>query len=363
LIEDLVKHLDHNFIIFVKDLSLLKIEQNNVKIVEIPFANRGGICKIIAEQFLLKKYIKQYKIDLLHSTSFVIPLNIKNVPNIVTVHDLFYELFKKTIKPLQRIYYKLLFTTSIKRADCIISNSNNTTNDIINILHIESSKVNTIYLGLKKTFTNFSDNESDRSLFNNLNLPKKYILYVGSLEPRKNLETVVRVYANIRHKCADKLVIVGASKWKTNELNRLITSLGIENDITFTGYIDDTILPYIYKSASLFIFPSLYEGFGFPLLEAMKMKVPIVTSNISSLPEVVGNAGILVDPTNVVEISVKVLQLLNDTVLRQSMIDLASKHCQQFTWEKTANETLKVYENVLMSCKNINKMKVSANDN
>lgn len=344
LIEEIVKCKEHNFFIFVKDENLLNLKSDNIKIIEVPFANKGTIQRILSEQFLLKKYVKKYDLDILHSTSFIIPLNIKNIPNIVTVHDMFHELFKDTIKPLVRIYHTLFFNLCIKKSDFIIADSENTRQDIHKLLNINTDKIKTVHLGLNPLFSNNQKNNKITMNFKNLNLGYGYVLYVGSLEPRKNITGVIESFNKIKDKIKENLVIVGASKWKESELSSLIQKYELNNRVIFTGYVDEQLLPLIYKNAKVFFFPSFYEGFGFPVIEAMSQGVPVITSNNSSLKEIAEGASILVDPNDIEGMSEKLFKLLNDNEQLQNLAQSGSNRAKKFTWEYTAKQTIEAYE-------------------
>ena len=174
-----------------------------------------------------------------------------------------------------------------------------------------------------------------------------FILYLGTLEPRKNLKSLILAYNEIKKKFPEyKLIIGGAKGWGYKNIFQIIDNLGIDKDIIFTGYIPEKDLPSLYNSAELFVYPSFYEGFGLPPLEAMACGTPVITSNTSSLPEVVGNAGIMVDPNNVNQLADAMYKVLTDDNLRRDMIKKGLKRAKMFSWKKTAKETLKVYEEV-----------------
>jgi len=175
-----------------------------------------------------------------------------------------------------------------------------------------------------------------------------YILYVGALESRKNLPRLLEAYTLLRQWSTGwRLVIVGARKWKSSPIFETVQRLQLESHVTFTGYVADEHLPALYAGADLFAFPSLYEGFGLPVLEAMACGTPVVTSNSSSLPEVAGDAALLVDPYNVDEIAAAMRRILEDTNLAQELRMHGLARAAQFTWERTARETIEVYEKVL----------------
>jgi glycosyltransferase involved in cell wall biosynthesis len=174
---------------------------------------------------------------------------------------------------------------------------------------------------------------------------RPYILYVGSIEARKNLDCLLEAYARFRMQAPEyKLVVVGARKWKTSAIFATMQRLQLMPHVHFTGFVEDEDLPALYSGASMFVFPSLYEGFGFPVLEAMACGTPVITSCVSSLPEVAGDAALLIDPRNAEEITRSMLCLLQDQALAASLREKGLRQAQRFSWQQTAQQTLKVYE-------------------
>lgn len=184
---------------------------------------------------------------------------------------------------------------------------------------------------------------------------RPYILYVGALESRKNLPRLLEAYAQLRQWSTKwRLVIVGARKWKFSPIFETVQRLGLEPHVTFTGYVADEHLPALYAGADLFAFPSLYEGFGLPVLEAMACGTPVVTSNTSSLPEVAGDAAILVDPNSVGQIAEAMRSVLSQPTLAAELIEKGPARSGLFTWERTAQETIDVYRQALEAHKRKN---------
>ena len=267
-------------------------------------------------------------------------LFLKN-PFIVTVHDLVRCCFgfdRETI--IERILLKL-DTRGIKQASHIIAVSQNTRNDLIKYLKIPDNRISVIYNGV------------DHNIFKPYNiklLDKPYILYVGSERPRKNLDRMFEAFAKLKGEFPElKLVKVGISgrslKYRRNTMRKL-GSLGITRDVIFIDYPSELDLAYYYSSANLFAYPSLYEGFGLPPLEAMACGCPVITSNTSSLPEVVGEAGIMFNPYDTDSLTQAMRQVLTDDRLREDMVRKGLEQAKRFSWEKAAMQTLEVYETV-----------------
>ena len=259
-------------------------------------------------------------------------------PFIVTVHDLIrfsLDFAQETIT--EKILLKLDIR-GIKRASYIIAVSKHTQNDLIQYLKIPDGRISVIYNGI------------DHSIFKPYTvkmLDKPYILYVGSERSRKNLSRLFEAFAKLKGEFPElklvKVGISGRSKEYRRETMRMLNSLGLTGDVIFVEYITELDLAYYYSSAALLAFPSLYEGFGLPPLEAMACGCPVVTSNTSSLPEVVGEAGIMVDPDDIDGLAQAMRQVLTDSKLRDDMISKGLEQSKKFSWGKTAEETLKVY--------------------
>ncbi|MBA7538795.1 D-inositol-3-phosphate glycosyltransferase [subsurface metagenome] len=267
-------------------------------------------------------------------------LFLKN-PFVVTVHDLVRLCFgfaKETIT--EKILLKLDIR-GIKRASHIIATSQNTGNDLIKYLKIPNGRISVVYNGV------------DHSIFKPYDtkvLDKPYILYVGSERPRKNLGRLCEAFAKLKGEFPElKLVKVGPSgrykRFRTKTM-RMLDSLGITQDVIFVDYASDLDLARYYSSAALLAYPSLYEGFGLPPLEAMACGCPVVTSNTSSLPEVVGEAGIMVNPYDTESQFQAIRQVLTDNTLRDEMIRKGLEQSKRFSWEETASQTQEVYEKV-----------------
>jgi glycosyltransferase involved in cell wall biosynthesis len=268
-------------------------------------------------------------------------LFLKN-PFIITVHDLIRSCFgfaKETIT--ERLLLRL-DRRGIKQARHIIAVSHNTRNDLIKYLEIPGEKISVVYNGV------------DHNIFKPYNvrlLDKPYILYVGSERPRKNLGRLLEAFAKLKSEFPElklvKIGIAGRSEKYRREVLRRVNSLGIASDVIFAEYISELELAHYYSSACLLAYPSLYEGFGLPPLEAMACGCPVVTSNTSSLPEVVGEAGILINPYDTDSLVKAIKRVLTDARLREDMVRKGLAQAKRFSWEKAARETQEVYNKVL----------------
>lgn len=295
-------------------------------------------------QSVIPYLLKKYQIDIFHSsnsTNFI-----GNVKRIVTIHDVIYKRYpqyftKKTIVNLQIALWMVR-----KKAHHVIANSEATRNDIIKFLKIPESKIKVIYLGVDDNFKIIKNEDLLNRIGKKYGLIKKFILSIGTLEPRKNILTILRAFYKTKARNDYKLVLVGKRGWFFKEIFRLINQLKMEQDVKYLGYIDDVELPLILNLASLFVYIPFFEGFGLPVLEVMKCGVPVITSNVSSIPEIINGAGILVSPTNIDELAQKIDLVLEDKKLQQNMISKGLKQVQKYSWEKAANETMELFNSI-----------------
>lgn len=299
--------------------------------------------RIIKENFYFPFYIKHNSFDLFHSPNYVLPFFIKS-PSVVTVHDLITFNFPKLCQRESVLYFKLFLPRSIKKADKIITASETTKNDIINRFKVPEDKISIIHLGLSTAFKRTINTD----ILLQYGITKKYILFVGNIEPKKNLVRLLKAYhkvvctKNITH----LLVIAGKKAWKYKEVFRTVHSLKLQNKVIFTGYFPEKDLPSLYSMADLFVFPSLYEGFGIPPLEAMACEIPVLASNTGALPEIIGDNCLMVDPYSVDDIADEIHHLLTNENLRKEYIEKGKNWVKQFTWERAARMTMEVYKEV-----------------
>jgi glycosyltransferase involved in cell wall biosynthesis len=296
------------------------------------------------EQLAQPFVLRQEKIDLLHSLAFVTPL-LSPCPSVITIYDLSFIIFPQGFKYLKRLYLTLFTRLSARKARRIITISESTKRDTVRLLGVSSKKVDIVYCGVDKAFHPLPEREV-ASFRQKRGLPERIMLFVGTIEPRKNVARLIEAYSRLRDGQV-KLVIGGARGWLYEEVFARVEELDLTGDILFPGYIPPDELPLWYNAAELFIYPSLYEGFGLPPLEAMACGTPVITSNVSSLPEVVGEAGLTVDPLNSRGLAEAMNQVLGDEALRQSMRERGLARAGRFSWAKAAQETVEVYRRAL----------------
>ena len=304
--------------------------------------------------FLIKTFNIPYnyffrpKADLYHFMGYIVPYSIKGKV-ILTVYDLVVELFPETMEEKNRELLRKEMRRSIKRADHIITISNSAKSELVNVLGISEEKIDIISPGVDYDIFNTRVNAETKSrVKHKYSLPDEYILYLGTLEPRKNISTLIKAFIKLKKekKITEKLVIAGKKGWNYENIYKIIYKNNFENEIIFTGYVDENEKPAIYQMSKLFVFPSLYEGFGIPVLESMASGVPVIVSNTSSLPEVVEDAGILVDPQKVEDIEISIYKVLTNEKLRTELIEKGLEQSKKFTWETSASKLYKIYDKV-----------------
>ncbi|MCJ7691572.1 MAG: glycosyltransferase family 4 protein [Clostridiaceae bacterium] len=307
--------------------------------------------------FLKKKWINssiEYKekmlgnVDIIHSTAYMIP-ELFNSKLIVTIHDLSFLIFPEyhTQENYQLVLKNLIYLNS--RPYMVICDSEQTKKDVIKYFHVPEEKLKVIYLGVDDKFTKEVDKNKKAKVLKKYNLAKDYLLCVSSIEPRKNFLRIINVFSQLIKKKEYRnlrLVCVGGKGWKNTEIYEKVKKKNLESVVRFLGYLEEDELPHIYNGAKLFLYPSLYEGFGLPVLEAMARKVPVVTSNVSSLPEVAGDAAIMINPYSEKELFDSMLALLENDEKRGELISRGIKNAKRFNWGKTAKNTLQVYKEV-----------------
>jgi len=287
-------------------------------------------------------------LDILHSPTFVPPLRYRG-RTVMTIFDLTFLRFPQTQKWTGRFWWRLLGTNGIKKANHLIAISENTKKDLYRLLNIPIEKITVIYPYAPAQFKPVINSRKTTSRYQ---LPESYILYVGTLERRKNITALLGAYALAKHDFSleQNLVLVGQRGWLYRDIFQIIEDLGIDKDVIYLGYVPDEDLPGLYSGADLFVFLSLYEGFGYPVLEAMSCGVPVLTSNTSSLPEVVGDAGIMVPPLDIEQAAHKMKQILSDQDKRADLIERGLIQAKSFSQQRFGFETLAVYNKVMSAC-------------
>ena len=303
----------------------------------------------------LAREIRGQPPDLLFVPAHVLPFDPSTrwrrqaqVPAVVTIHDLGYHYFPEVNSWIQRYYLPISTFWNAWSAQIVIAVSGATANDLQRLYRVDAGKVVVIHEAPTPIAQGIEHPPTVDAVRMRYRLPSCYALYVGTLQPRKNLERLLQAYALLQQRMAIEwsLVLAGAPGRQSETLLDLATTLQIADRIYFLGYVPEIDLAALYKGAHFFTFPSLFEGFGLPVLEAQSYGVPVMTANNSSLPEIAGEAALLVDPTDVEALADAMLRLSEDETLRQQLIAAGHENVKRFSWEKAARETLAVFEKV-----------------
>lgn len=301
-----------------------------------------------AEQLKFPGLIKAEKLDLMHFCHFNAPLFYRG-PFIVTIHDLTLSFYpgKKMNNAFRRAAYQLVLRSVTKRAKAIVAVSNNTKKDLEQVLKIPSEKISVVYNGVNPEFGEKSST-SKADLMKKLNLEKPYFLYTGVWRDHKNLVGMIRAFAQMNREFQQySLVITGRHNPTYHEVPDTVKELGLEDSVHLVGMVPDEDLRALYQNALAYIFPSFYEGFGLPPLEAMQSGTPVMASNRSSIPEVCGEGNALFfDPEIVEEMAERMRSLAIDASLRQRLVDRGFERVKAFDWKKMAEEVLRVYNSI-----------------
>jgi glycosyltransferase involved in cell wall biosynthesis len=285
-------------------------------------------------------------VDLYHSPNYSLNA-LGRGKSLMTIHDLSYLAYRQFSLASGRWHYAFKIKNYAEKVDAIIADSESTRSEIIKYLKIPQEKIHVIHLACSEAFQPLPKSDRTQAIMEKYKIKGNFILFVGTLEPRKNLKGLIQAYDRSRAKEDYLLVLAGGKGWKYKHIFRLVKQLKLEERVVFCGYVPDSDLPALYNSASVFVYPSFYEGFGLPPLEAMACGTPVITSHTTSLPEVVGDAGVYVDPFAVEQISVSIDTVLSDTKLRQSLREQGLKRAKIFSWERTARETLELYQRLV----------------
>jgi glycosyltransferase involved in cell wall biosynthesis len=301
--------------------------------------------RILTEQLADLPFLQSLNPTLYHGMGFVSPLLWKGT-SVITIYDMSFIRFPATHSAARRIYLRWMTKAAARKASRILTISEHAKSEIVNLLGVHEDKIDVALPGVSLDFERPSDIEI-KEFKRRENLPERYLLYLGTIESRKNLQTLLRAYAILPERPAVKLVLAGGAGWGIQEVDHLIQSLALDKDVLKTGYFDRSKQAYLYSGAEAFVFPSLYEGFGMPVLEAMACQTAVIASDSTSLPEIVGSEGILVPATDVNAWREAMTLLLRDSSRRTSLALQGKQRSLQFRWQETAHQTLASYAKAL----------------
>jgi len=288
------------------------------------------------------------KLDLFHSPDFVLPPVAGGIPTLLTVHDLSFLHYPHTFPEKLVTYLKKVVPWSVARATHVLADSEATRDDLLALWGVPPQKVTVLYSGVNGRFqpvTAYPQLQELRRKYHLGDTP--YILAVGTIQPRKNYQMLIRAFAPVAEQFPHQLIFSGGRGWLYEEMMAEVERQGLTERVKFIGFVDDADLPALYSDAALFVFPSLYEGFGLPILEAMACGVPVISSDASCLPEVVGTAGQLLSPHEPEAWTEMMLTLLADPQKRSQLVGAGFQQARRFRWQRSAAQLLEIYTTLL----------------
>jgi glycosyltransferase involved in cell wall biosynthesis len=315
------------------------------RVIETGAATERPILRILWEQLALPTRAMGHY-DLIHGLAFALPLAWRG-RSVVTILDLGFLRYPRAFNRGNRLYLSVFTRLAARRADRVLTISEHGRQEVVELLGVPPSRVTTTYCAADARFRPLPTAEVE-AFRRRRELPERFILYLGTLEPRKNVATLVRAYARLRSEWprTPRLVLAGGRGWQYQEVYETIERLGLSNHVRLPGFVSAEEQPLWYNAAAVFAYPSLYEGFGLPPLEAMACGAPVVASNVSSLPEVVGEAGLLVPPFDEGAIGSALRRALEDESLAARLRQAGPERAAQFSWHRMALETLRTYDEI-----------------
>jgi len=343
----------HEYTVFVNGQETVKrLRQEHEQAAQMEYIpvywpeNRPA-SRVVWEQRHLPALLRERRIEVFHSPANVLPEMLpRECASVVTLHDLAFLLYPEVLTRAKRVYHRIFTTRSLRRATMIIAVSHSTKKDAVKLVGIAPGRVQTVYTCIDERFSNVITNEEKQTFYRQHGLDGGYLLYLGTLEPRKNIPTLLEAYRELRevYSRKEKLALVGGKGWLYDETFAKAQSLGLASEVLFPGYVSNEEQLLWYHGASAFAYPSLYEGFGLPVAESLACGVPVVTSNVSSLPEAGGDLALTVDPLDSHALAAALQRALTDTILRRRCRELAPTVSQRFSAQVMAQQTIAVYE-------------------
>jgi glycosyltransferase involved in cell wall biosynthesis len=300
----------------------------------------------IQEHLTIPAKLRKLKVDLYHSPHYVVPL-VKTKPTLTVISDLIHLRFKANLKRAGAYNYaKFMIKHALKSSDCIVTISQWSKTDILQLCNFQKSDINVIYGAVDDRFQKITDDAILRAVFEKVDIPDQYILYTGSFKEHKNIARLIQAFSRLKRKQCPFLILAGDRIEKYKHLQALINELDLQKNIINPGWLNLEEFIALYSGAAAFVFPSLYEGFGLSPLEAMKCRTPVVSSDAACMPEILGEAALYFDPYSVEDMAGKIRDVLGDNKLRRALIEEGAAQVQKYSWRRSANKYLELYENI-----------------
>jgi glycosyltransferase involved in cell wall biosynthesis len=301
----------------------------------------------LREQIHVPWVLRRERPDVYHAPHYILPAAVR-CRSVVTIHDCIHLMFPQYLpNRAAYAYARASMWAAARRSDCILTVSEASKKDILHLFNVKPEKIVVVYNAIDEHFSTSPSDEHVARVRERYQLDHKFVLYVGNIKPHKNLVRLIEAFSRLRRTHDDlKLLIIGDEISKLPALRRAVHSHKLHKHVRFLGYLRDDTLTVLYRLASVFVFPSLYEGFGLPPLEAMASGTPVVTSNVSSLPEVTGDAAVLVDPYDVESIEDGMRRVIDDPVLAATLRRKGLQRAREFSWERSVEKTQRVYREV-----------------
>lgn len=345
----------HDYTVFVNGsdtAARLGIQHPQMTFVPANWPEAKPAARVAWEQFTLPSLIRQRGIQVFHSPANVLPAFLpRGCASVVTLHDLAFLRMPEVLTRPKRIYHRTFTVRSLRRASMIITVSDSTGRDVTELLGISQQRLSTVYPCVDERLTQSIAEDEVRAFRARQGLEDGFLLYLGTLEPRKNIPTLVEAYARLRQVTGTrvKLVLAGGKGWSYDAIFARVQQLGLETEVLFPGFVSDAEQPLWYHAAAVFVYPSLYEGFGIPVAEALSCGTPVVTSTVSSLPEAGAGLALTVDPHDSEALAEALQRALSDTSWQEKCRALAPTVGERFSAAAMARQTIAVYEQAVTS--------------
>lgn len=355
LVKNIAKIDNSNkYLLFTDTCNKAKIEEiasrlgiKNKKNFEIVSLETGN--KFMWNFWILPKYLRKNTVDV-YLTQYITPFFVSRKTKIITIiHDISFNFFPQFIRKTDLFFLKILIPLSIRRADKILGVSEFTKDEIVNFYKVDATKVDFFHNAASEDFNREISSSELEEVRNKYNLPEKYILYLGTMQPRKNIPNLIMAYAKIKDRLSDTSLVVVGNKNAHNfdkRIDEQIGKLKLENNVLFPGFIDEQDKAAVFRLAHVFVFPSLYEGFGIPVLEAFLAGTPVLASDIESLREVAEKSALFADASDVDKFSKSLYDISIENNLRNSLVGKGFKRADFFSWQKTAQKVISIIQSI-----------------